>query len=137
VATILAHIQLHAGREAEFETLVSQLYRDTARDVGARHYEYWRSATPGFYYCLLAFDDFDAFLAHQTSDHHEVASPKLGELISKMRLEWIDPVPGASALPSTEGQPLAEGADELTSRYHALFQPVMQEWWQPLRAATA
>jgi quinol monooxygenase YgiN len=136
VATILAHIQLHPGREGEFEALVSELYRDTLREAGKRHYEYWRSASPGLYYCLLAFDDFHAFLVHQTSAHHEAASPKLGELISKMRLEWVDPVQGASGLPPTEQQPLPAGADELTARYHALFKPSLQDWWQPLRTRT-
>jgi quinol monooxygenase YgiN len=134
MATILAHIQLHPGREREFETLVRELHAATVTEPGQRHYEYWRSATPGLYYCLLAFEDFHAFLAHQTSDHHERATPRLGELIEKMRLEWVDPVQGASLLPPTEMQPLPDGADELTRRYHRLFGATLQEWWSPLRA---
>lgn len=135
MATILAHIQVRAGSESEFEALVATLHEATARESGKRHYEYWRSATPGLYYCLLAFDDFHAFLAHQTSDHHEAASPKLGEWIEKIRLEWVDPVQGASDLPPTDMQPLREGSDELTTRYHRLFAAQLQEWWQPLRSA--
>jgi quinol monooxygenase YgiN len=134
LATLLAHIQIHPGREAEFEALARELHRETAREPGKRHYEYWRSATPGLYYCLLAFDDFHAFLAHQTSDHHEHASPRLGELIAKMRLEWVDPVQGASDLPPSRAQPLPSDADDLTTRYHALFAPTLQDWWEPLRA---
>jgi quinol monooxygenase YgiN len=135
VATILAHIQIHPGKEADFEALVSELHAATTREAGKRHYEYWRSAEPGLYYCLLAFDDFHAFLVHQTSDHHEEASPRLGELIAKMRLEWVDPVQGASELPPTNMQPLPEGANALTTRYHQLFAATLQDWWQPLRSS--
>jgi len=134
MATILAHIRIREGREESFEALVAELHRETSREPGMRHYEYWRGATPGLYYCLLAFDDFHAFLAHQTSEHHEAASPKLGELIEKMRLEWVDPVKGASDLPPTEMQPLPADADALAARYHELFAPTLQAWWQPLRA---
>lgn len=131
MATILAHIQVHTGREDDFEDVVRGLYARTLEEPGHRHYEYWRGAAPGFYYCLLAFDDFDAFLVHQTSDHHESASPRLGELIREMKLEWVDPVGGASALPPTETRPVPEGADALTRKYHALFGPELQAWWPP------
>jgi quinol monooxygenase YgiN len=135
LATILAHIEIHPGREVEFETLIRELFAGTAPETAKRHYEYWRGAAPGLYYCLLAFDDFHGFLAHQTSDHHEKASPELGSLIAKMRLEWVDPVQGASELPSTDMQGLPDGADELTARYHELFAAKLQDWWQPLRSA--
>ena len=134
MAPILAHIRVHPGRERDFEALVQELFRETAGEPGKRHYEYWRSAEASLYYCLLAFDDFHAFLAHQTSDHHEAASPKLGELIAKMRLEWVDPVQGASELPPTEMQELPANADSKTTRYHELFAATLQEWWQPLRS---
>jgi quinol monooxygenase YgiN len=134
LATILAHIQVHDGRERDFETVASELFSAThARDPGVRHYEYWRGAEPGHYYCLLAFDDFHAFLTHQTSDHHESATPGLGALIRDMKLEWVDPVEGASRLPSTRMQALPDGADELTSRYHRVFAAKIQEWWESMR----
>ncbi len=134
MATILAHIQIHPGRAPDFEALVRDLHRATSREPGKRHYEYWRAASPDLYYCLLAFDDFHAFLTHQTSDHHEAASPRLGELIAKMRLEWVDPVQGASDLPPTRMQDLPTDADALTRRYHELFAPKLQDWWLPLRS---
>jgi quinol monooxygenase YgiN len=135
LATILAHIQINPGMESDFETLVCDLFAGTAPETAKRHYEYWRGAEPGFYYCLLAFDDFHGFLTHQTSDHHEKASPELGKLIAKMRLEWVDPVQGASELPPTEMQGVPAGADELTTRYHKLFAATLQDWWEPLRSA--
>lgn len=134
MATILAHIQIHPGMESDFEALVKELFAGTAEEPAKRHYEYWRGAEPGLYYCLLAFDDFHGFLSHQTSDHHEKASPELGKLIAKMRLEWVDPVQGASELPPTAMQDLPADADELTARYHELFAATMQDWWEPLRA---
>ncbi len=136
MATILAHIQVHAGRERDFEAVARALHADThARERGVRHYEYWRGAEPGLYYALLAFDDFHAFLEHQTSAHHESASPRLGELIRAMRLEWVDPVAGASKLPATGMQTLPEGANDLTRRYHRIFAVQMQDWWNALRSS--
>jgi quinol monooxygenase YgiN len=135
MATIVAHIQVRAGREDEFEDIVRALGEQTWKEPKIRHYEYLRGAKPGFYYCLLAFEDFNAFIVHQTSDHHEVASPKLGALIEDLRLEWVDPVQGASKLPPTDMQPLPADADALTTKYHELFAAKIQEWWQAHRAS--
>ncbi len=135
MATILAHIRVHPGRERDFERVARSLHEEThAREKGVRRYEYWRGAEPGLYYSLLSFDDFNAFLAHQTSPHHEAASPALGELIRELRLEWVDPVEGASRLPATRMQDLAPAASELTERYHRRFAAQVQAWWEALRA---
>lgn len=134
MATILAHIHVHEGRERDFETVARELHRAThENETRVRHYEYWRGGSPGLYYCLLAFEDFLAFLSHQTSDHHESASPGLSELIRDMRLEWVDPVSGASKLPPTLMQGLPRDADALTERYHRIFAAVIQDWWENLR----
>ena len=133
MATILAHIHVAEGREAEFEVLAKRLHTATLEELGCRHYEYWRGQEPGLYYCLLAFDDFHAFLTHQTSDHHEAASPELGELIRTMQLEWVDPVVGASALPPTRAQAAEPDASELRARYAKLFRARIAEWWAELR----
>lgn len=134
MATILAHIQIAKEKEREFESVIRTLHAETAKESGKRHYEYWRGAKPGLYYCLLAFDDFHAFLTHQTSDHHEGASPKLGELIADIELEWVDPVQGASDLPPTDMQAVPENADKLTERYHQMYAATIQEWWLKLRS---
>jgi hypothetical protein len=96
-------------------------------------YEYWRGAAPRTYYTLLAFADFRAFLEHQTSDHHEAASPALRDVVESIRLEWVDPVHGASELPPTAVQEVAAGADALTTDYAARFAPDVADWWQQLR----
>ena len=134
MATLLAHITVRPGSEAEFEELARTLSERThATETGVRRYEYWRGSEPRSYYTLLAFDDHRAFIAHQTSDHHEAASPQLGGLIERLRLEWLDPVEGACELPSTEMQPAATGADDLTVAYTARFAAVIADWWTPRR----
>jgi hypothetical protein len=89
-----------------------------------------RGAAPRTYYTLLSFDDHRGFIAHQTSDHHETAAPQLGRMIERLRLEWVDPVPGASALPPTRMQPALPEADPLTVDYTDRYAAVVAEWWQ-------
>ena len=134
MATILAHIHIKPGREAEFESLCRQLYAATQGENGKLQYQYWRGQQPNLYYCLLAFTDFHRFIDHQVSDHHEAASPALQDMIADMTLEWVDPVSGASELPATAVLPLQEGANELTSQYHELFAAQVADWWQDLRS---
>ena len=130
MATLLAHIQVKPGREADFEAIAAELYRDThLEETGCLRYEYWRGAAPGFYYSLLSFEDFHAFLRHQVSDHHETASPRIGDVCQKVKLEWVDPLGDSSPLPPTRMQTLPDGADEKTTRYHEAFAAVTQDWW--------
>ena len=138
MATLLAHIIVRPGAEADFESLARVLYERTHADESAvRRYEYWRGAQDRSYYTLLSFDDHRGFVAHQTSDHHETASPKLGRLIESLRLEWLDPVEGASPLPTTEMQPAPVGAAALTIEYTERYAAVIAAWWEPLRAVRA
>jgi quinol monooxygenase YgiN len=131
MATFLAHIRIHPGREAEFERIVAELYRQTHElETGVRRYEYWRAAEPSTYYALASFDSFDAFLVHQTSEHHEIAAPSLREVTASMHLEWLDPVPGAGDAVPSDASPLPEGASELATSYHARFAgDVVAGWW--------
>jgi len=130
MATLLAHIQVKPGHEADFEAIAAELHRDThLEETGCLRYEYWRGAAPGFYYSLLSFEDFHAFLRHQVSDHHEAASPRIGDVCEKVKLEWVDPLDDSSPLPPTRMQALPEGADEKTTLYHEAFAALTQEWW--------
>ena len=130
MATLLAYITVRPGSEAAFETIARTLYERThATESAVRYYEYWRGADPRTYYTLLSFDDHRAFITHQTSDHHETASPVIGQLVESIRLEWVDPIDGASALRSTEMQPAPDGADALTLEYTERFAAVVAEWW--------
>lgn len=134
MATILAHITVQPGSEAQFEAVAAELYAGShEHDRGLLRYEYWRGADERTYYTLLSFEDHHAFLEHQTSDHHEDASPALGQVIEAIRLEWIDPIEVSSPLPATNAQPAPVGADELTAKYAESYAAVIQSWWQPLR----
>jgi quinol monooxygenase YgiN len=134
MATLLAHITVRPGAEREFEDIARTLSERThALERGVRHYEYWRGAAPRTYYTLLAFDDHRAFITHQTSDHHEAASPVIGQLVERIRLEWVDPVEGASALPATDMQEAVAGADDLVVLYTDRFAAAIAEWWLALR----
>lgn len=134
MATILAHIRVREGAEAQFEAIARTLHDATHElESGVRRYEYWRGADERTYYSLLSFDDHRAFLAHQTSAHHETASPQLRSIVEAIRLEWVDPVQGASELPPTVAQDVAPDADPLTREYAVRFAAEVAGWWERVR----
>jgi quinol monooxygenase YgiN len=134
MATILAHITIKEGREAEFESIARTLHQSShATETHLRAYGYWRGAEPRTYYTLLSFDSYLGFLEHQTSDHHEAASPGLGACIETMRLEWVDPIEGASTFVRTESQEVPAGASDLTVKYSQRFPAAVASWWAALR----
>ncbi len=68
MATFLAHIKVHEGREAEFEILARDLFASThTSEEQVVRYEYWRGAKPSTYYTHASFDDYLGFLEHQVS----------------------------------------------------------------------
>ncbi len=137
MATYLAHIQIKPGREAEFERIVATLYDEThLHEPGCRRYEYWRGDKEGTYYGLGAFDDFLAFIDHQTSDHHEEPGPDLKDVIDTITVEWVDPIGSASPLPPTDPQPLPDGASALAIRYRDRFAVDVPPWWRVLRQSS-
>ncbi len=132
MATILAHIKVFAGSEPAFEDIIRPLYAATHRlEPHCRRYEYWRGAEPGTYYCLLSFRDFTAFMEHQASEHHE--APDFARHIERIRLEWVDPVAGASDLVPTNRQDLPADANELMRAYAARMPAEVADWWQARR----
>ncbi len=134
MATILAHIKVKPGCESQFEQISKDLYGAShGSEPGLLRYEYWRGSEPQTYYTLLAFTDFRAFIAHQTSEHHEVASPLLGSVLAGLRLEWVDPIQGGSELPPTENQDLSDSLDELTRSYAKRFAAQVAPWWSEVR----
>ena len=135
MATFLAHIRIRPGLEAQFEQIVHELHQATHRDeLNVRRYEYWRGAEPSTYYALASFDDFAAFVAHQTSDHHERASPGLREVTESMRVEWVDPLPDASPLAATASGTTPPDASALEAECYGRFaDAVVQGWWRERR----
>ena len=135
MATLLAHITVKPGSEERFEAVARALHEATHRnETAVRQYDYWRGADERSYYTLLSFDDHRGFIAHQTSDHHELASPMIRDFVESIRLEWVDPVDGASNLPPTVTQTAPADADELTLVYTDRFAAQVADWWLALRA---
>jgi quinol monooxygenase YgiN len=138
MATILARIVIHSGREAEFEALAASLHRashDTEEHL--RAYGYWRAQEPRHYYTLLAFDDYLGFLEHQSSDHHESAAPQLRDFIESISLEWVDPIEGASTLVASNPQDVPDDASPVARRYSKLMPAQVADWWHSLRSSRA
>jgi quinol monooxygenase YgiN len=134
MATLLAHIRIKPGQETRFEELQRWLWRHThANEPDCRRYEFFRGAEPGSYYGLLSFKDFQAFLVHQSSDAHEEFGAQFGGVVQDIRIEWVDPVQGASDLSPTAPQDAPPGASELMRRYAVSYAPRMADWWSGLR----
>ncbi len=63
MTTIIAHITIKEGSEAQFESIMQDMVaRTLTEETGVLRYEYFKGQTPNFYYCLLSFKDKWAFL---------------------------------------------------------------------------
>jgi hypothetical protein len=136
MATFLAHIRIHPGREADFERIAGELWTAThGSEPDMRRYEYWRAAEPGCYYTIGSFADYLGFITHQVSDHHTGPTAALREVMASITLEWIDPVSGASDpdLSSTQLTDLPADASDLAKSYARRQPAEVQPWWNPLR----
>ena len=134
MSSLLAKIQVHPGKEAEFEDVMSYMYRQThGSEEGVLRYEYWRGHEPGFYYCLLSFRDAATFWRHQASDHHEGEMQRFGECIADLDLEVIDPVQQASPLPPTRAAVLADNEPAAVQEQARRFPITEASWWRTMR----
>jgi quinol monooxygenase YgiN len=134
MATILARIVVHHGKESTFEEVAAEMFRSSHdAEKSLRAYGYWRAAEPRCYYTLLAFEDYLGFLEHQSSEHHESAAGALRECIESMSLEWVDPVEGASKLCPSNPQELPESVSPVAQRYSKSMPVERAEWWMGLR----
>jgi len=134
MSTLLAKIQIHPGRESEFEEVMAYMYRETHRgEAGVLRYEYWRGREPNFYYCLLSFRDTLTFWRHQASDHHEGQMQRFSDCIAHLDLEVVDPVSGSAPLPATQSGDLPAFETEIVREQAALFPIELAQWWLELR----
>ncbi|MEP0189254.1 MAG: antibiotic biosynthesis monooxygenase [Erythrobacter sp.] len=130
MTTLLAHIRIKSGCEAQFEAITKDMVSRTLNEEeGVLRYEYWKGQDENFWYCLLSFKDKWAFYEHQMSDYHE--GHDFAAVIEDIRLEYLDPVKGAGGdLPPTEDQPLPDDASEdqrIAQERYALTIPA---WWE-------
>ena len=95
---------------------------------------------PGCYQATLAFDDYDAFIEHQASQHHFVLAGAMKDTIATIRLERVDPVPGCSGLspvdhPEAAGEPATLGSvddsvlDARREHYRERYPMDAATWW--------
>lgn len=132
MATLLCHIEIHPGKEAEFEAVMVEMYRRThAEEPDCIRYEYYRGAKENSYYTLLSFSDRFAFLQHQISDYHE--GYDFASMIKSLVMEWVDPVADAAPLGPTEATPLPDDASDAIKAAADIYVVQVQQWWQQHR----
>jgi quinol monooxygenase YgiN len=141
VFALLAHIVLRSGSTARFEELARQLAQESiTREPGLRRYEYFRREEPDHFLAVMAFDDYQDFIAHQASEHHHVLAGAMRDMIVDIRLERIDPIPGCSILAPIDQAAVAVGEPvlspptdaELTARtehYQQRYPMPAMSWW--------
>lgn len=129
MTTLLAHIKIKPGTEAQWEAIMADMIAQTwGTETGVQRYEYWKGETPNLYYCLLSFDDKWTFYRHQMSPHHE--GHDFAAVLDDIRLEYVDPVKGAGGgLPSTLDPALPEDADADLRTAQERFPLVIPAWW--------
>ena len=92
MATCLAHIKVHEGKEKRFEEIAKELFSAThEKEDDVVRYEYWRGSESQTYYTSASFKDYFGFLKHQVSSHHEELAAELREITSEIKIEWVDP----------------------------------------------
>ena len=128
MTTILAHIEIHDGKEAKWEAIMKDMVAETMKEDGVLRYEYFKAQKPNAYYCLLAFRDKWAFYQHQNSDHHE--GHDFADVLKSISLEYLDPVEAASPLPHTEDPELTEQMDAGMKSAQKSYPTAMADWWK-------
>ena len=127
MATILAHLEVQPGKEAEWEAIMADMVRQTfEQEEQVLRYEYFKAQKPLHYYCLLSFEDKWAFYLHQASDYHE--GHDFENVLANVELEYLDPVKGANGLPATENPPLPEDASETLRNTELIFPILIPDW---------
>ena len=127
-------MQIKPGMEARFEAMSRDLYaRSHANEPGLLRYEYWRGQTPQMYYALLSFVDYESFLIHQASDHHSELTAGIKDMVDSLRLEFVDPVPGAAPLPTNTSVALTQPTAPLIEYYADRYPYLEASWWPKLR----
>jgi len=134
LATFLAHIKVHEGKEKRFEEIAKDLFSAThENEDDVVRYEYWRGSENQTYYTSASFKDYLGFLKHQVSSHHEELASELREITTEIKIEWIDPIQGASQLVETNHQAPTSELGELATSYSERLPANAQPWWLELR----
>ena len=129
MATLLAHIRIKPGAEAEWEAAMANLVENTlANEAEVIRYEYWKGQEPLTYYAFLSFTSKNAFFTHQDAPYHR--SQAYGDIFDDIRLEFVDPVSTASPLPRTENPALPEDAPDGIKEWETTSPVQIADWWR-------
>ena len=130
MATFLAHIKVHEGKEKRFEIAGRELFLATHdKEDEVVRYEYWRGEKPQTYYVLASFKDYLGFLKHQSSSHHEDLAAELREVTQEIKIEWVDPISNASDLVETNHQNPPDDLGDMAKSYSETMPAHAQPWW--------
>ena len=130
MATLISHLKIFPGKEREFERVARQMYLKTQGEPGCHRYEYYRREEPGHYFSFEIFADYHAFVQHLAAPYHEAAD--WPSLLEAVRVEWLDPVAGASSAGPTDEKRAPPDAGEVLRKCYELYR-VRATWWQALR----
>jgi quinol monooxygenase YgiN len=139
---LFATITVFEGHEGAFESLARELTAATLElESGVRRYEYTRLPERGSYHATLAFDDYEAFIVHQASEHHAVIAGAMRDHIADMRLERVDPVSGCSPLAARLdaitvrplGEPTTADLVDRAAKYRDRYPLAPATWWGAAR----
>ena len=128
MATLLAHIKVREGAEAQWEAIMRSLVDQTLEhESEVLRYEYWKGEQPRSYYGLLSFTSKRAFFEHQDADYHR--NQAYGDCIEAIRLEFVDPVQGAAPLPATENPALPADTPAEVMEWEQQTPISIAPWW--------
>ena len=133
MSTLLAHVTIKPGLEDHWESIARRVFASTHdNELDCNRYEYWRGSNERTYYVLLSFKSFDDFMIHQVADYHH--NTDFGDCFESFRLEWVDPIKGASPLnPSQTSGDIDSSKGELWNQYVSNHSTEIPVWWLPLR----
>ena len=129
MATLLAHVTIKPDFEDHWESIAKRVFSGThENETGCVRYEYWRGTDERTYYVLLSFESFNDFIIHQVADYHHNTDFK--DCFEKFRLEWVDPIRGASPLNESQTSgPTDENKNNVWSQYVKNHSVQTPDWW--------
>ena len=134
MSTLLAKAKLKPEFEDFFEDIARKVFRSTHDNESAVvRYEYYRGTDERTYYVLLSFENFDGFMTHQVADYHH--NVDFMDCFEELRLEWLDPINGASPLVESETEGAVDPSnDDLWNNYVKNHSETTPKWWLSLRS---
>ncbi len=134
MSTLLAKAKLKPEFEDFFEDIARKVFRSTHDNESAVvRYEYYRGTDERTYYVLLSFENFDGFMTHQVADYHH--NVDFMDCFEEFRLEWLDPINGASPLVESETEGTVDPSHgDLWNNYVRNHSETTPKWWLSLRS---